>query len=84
MPEPEMGAWESKPVVREDVVRETDPSPEEDLPSDGVTRSLQSQYHTIASQQTPSYTPSGVSRKVRAACLTALVSIASFSVDCRR
>ena len=80
MPEPEMGAWENTPVVRPDVVRESDPLPDEDLPTDGVTRSLQSQYHSIASKQTPSYTPSGVSRKVRVVFTAFVVSTASISL----
>ena len=65
MPAPEMGSWESNPIVRNDVVRETDALPENDLPSEGVTLSLQSQYSDLASQQTPAYKPSGVSQKVR-------------------
>lgn len=65
MPElEELGTYENSPVELTDVVRESDSTPEYFLPSEGVTRQRQSQYHNIASKQTGSYVPSGISLKV--------------------
>mgnify|MGYP001791363901 FL=1 len=64
---PEGGAWESTPVKRTDVIRESDATSDTDLPSSGVTKDRKSHYHTLASNSSKSTTehkPSGISQKV--------------------